>query len=260
MVIVFAAFWSLFLVGLRAPDARATLRRKSRTAWLLDGTGLLAQGFLVPVLEVVLVMRLLALVAPAWRSSVTVHPALAFLLNFVLVDYVYYWNHRLLHGRHLWRIHAVHHSVTEMDVLGTSRNVLWAPLVIVYLYLNAFFLFVLDERSAPAFALGAAVSASLDLWRHSRLALARGGRLHRLLSAVLITPHEHAWHHSKDDPGTNFGANLSWWDRLHGTYRRPEDAPRELGIPIRASLLAQLVLPPVEGPTTNPFTKGAPRA
>lgn len=260
MVLVFAAFWSLFLAGLRTPEARATLRRKGRTAWLLDGTGLLVQGFLVPILEVALVMRVLSLVAPTWRSSITVHPALAFLLNFVLVDYVYYWNHRLLHGRHLWRIHAVHHSVTEMDVLGTSRNVLWAPLLIVYLYVNAFFLFALDERSAPAFALGAAVSAGLDLWRHSRLTLPRGGRIHRLLSTVLITPHEHAWHHSKDDPGTNFGANLSWWDRLHGTYRRPETAPRELGIPVHAPLLAQLLLPPGEGAATARVARSVERA
>jgi len=34
----------------------------------------------------------------------------------------------------------------------------------------------------------------------------------------VITPHEHAWHHSSARTDVNFGANLSLWDRVHGAY------------------------------------------
>jgi sterol desaturase/sphingolipid hydroxylase (fatty acid hydroxylase superfamily) len=42
---------------------------------------------------------------------------------------------------------------------------------------------------------------------------------------VLVTPDMHRGHHSveRDETNSNFGFNLSLWDRLFGTYR---DQPR----------------------------------
>jgi sterol desaturase/sphingolipid hydroxylase (fatty acid hydroxylase superfamily) len=49
--------------------------------------------------------------------------------------------------------------------------------------------------------------------------------LDRRLRWVFVTPDMHRVHHSveADEANSNFGFNLSWWDRLFGTYR---EAPR----------------------------------
>ena len=98
----------------------------------------------------------------------------------------------------------------------------------VYVWVNGAFVFLLADPRW--FLLGAAVSAALDLWCHSRLGPRPDSALARVLGAVLILPSDHAWHHATDVIGHNFGANLSWWDRLHGTLYRPGRAPDALGV------------------------------
>jgi len=51
------------------------------------------------------------------------------------------------------------------------------------------------------------------------------GPLDKALRWFVVTPDMHRVHHSIEDDETNsnFGFNLSWWDRLFGTYR---DQPR----------------------------------
>jgi sterol desaturase/sphingolipid hydroxylase (fatty acid hydroxylase superfamily) len=45
-------------------------------------------------------------------------------------------------------------------------------------------------------------------------------RLEQVLRWLVVTPDMHRVHHSINAPETNsnFGFNLSWWDRLFGTY------------------------------------------
>ena len=162
-------------------------------------------------------------------------------LNFVAVDYLYYWNHRLLHTRRLWPVHQVHHTVHEMDVLGTSRNTAWSSLLILYVWVNGAMLFLLAEPAG--YALGAAVTASLDLWRHSELSPRAGGALDRLLGRFLVLPRHHAWHHASDEVDANFGANWTLWDRLHGTWLDRDGAPARLGVATSLPLWRQLWWP-----------------
>ena len=237
MVLVFVSFWVLFLASVWPRAARARLLAKSRGDLWLDLIGLGVQGAAVPAAQLYGLPLVLGALAPSLAGAIHLPPVAAFAANFVAVDALYYYNHRLLHARALWRTHVVHHTLTEMDVLGTSRNTVWTPALIVYLWVNGAMLFLLADPSF--FALSMSVTAALDLWRHSRVAPKIGTRLHRALALVLITPHEHAWHHSTDDLGCNYGANLSVWDRLHGTYRSPAHAPTSLGVrPTAASSVA----------------------
>ncbi len=45
--------------------------------------------------------------------------------------------------------------------------------------------------------------------------------LDRYLRVLVVTPDMHRVHHSviPKETNSNFGFNLSWWDRLFGTYR-----------------------------------------
>jgi sterol desaturase/sphingolipid hydroxylase (fatty acid hydroxylase superfamily) len=54
---------------------------------------------------------------------VPVTPAIALAASVVLLDFFAYWNHRLMHALPpLWRLHALHHSDSDLDVTTTIRH------------------------------------------------------------------------------------------------------------------------------------------
>lgn len=240
-MLVFASFVILAALTFASERTRRDALARRAEDWLLDLGGLLVQGVAIPVLQMSVLYGLLLLIVPQWQGALAVPPAVAFLLNFVAVDYLYYWNHRLLHGRRLWATHAVHHTAERLDLFVTSRNTLWTSLLIVYVWANGLLIFLLREP-APLL-LAAAITASLDLWRHTTFVLPPGSLTHRALRLIFITANEHNWHHSRDRAGKNFGANLSLWDRLHGTYYSPVAMPSQLGIAADLSLLRKLMFP-----------------
>ncbi len=217
------------------------LWKKSREDWLLDGIGLLFQGVVIPFFQFTIFFLIYQLLLPDTRASLNLHPIAALLLSFVFVDYLYYWNHRLFHTQKLWFIHQVHHTVTSMDVLGTSRNTLWTSFFIVYLWIHSLFIYLLQEPYY--YILGISLSSALDLWRHSSLTPKSNSWLYRCLSPWLILPQDHAWHHSQNCLTRNYGANLKFWDQIHGTYYKSDKAPDSLGIDSSLSLSKKLFFP-----------------
>jgi sterol desaturase/sphingolipid hydroxylase (fatty acid hydroxylase superfamily) len=168
-------------------------------------------------------------------------PIFTFFLSFVAVDYLYYWNHRLLHSPFFWNVHQVHHTVTHLDVLGTSRNTLWASFLIVYLWVHSFFLYLLADPTG--YLLGVSLTSALDLWRHSQLTIPSKSWLYHYLSPWLILPQDHAWHHSSQSPNCNYGANLKLWDKWHGTYYEESELPTEIGTATSLNFTQKLLFP-----------------
>ncbi len=150
---------------------------------------------------------------PSW-FSVTV--------TLVALDLLIYGQHRLTHKvGWLWRLHRVHHTDLALDV---SSGVRFHPLEI---------LLSMGLKIAAVLALGAAPVAVLAfeillngfaMFTHANLALP--ARLDRALRWTMITPDMHRIHHSvlRDEHDSNFGFNVSWWDRLFRSYRA---APRQ---------------------------------
>ncbi len=219
---------------------RAALARKAQD-WTLDAAGLMVQGIIIPILQITFIYWLFSLLLPQMKGALAISPVPAFLLNFVGVDYLYYWNHRLLHGKKLWDTHAVHHTAEHLDLFITSRNTLWTSLLIVYVWANGFFIFLLQDPRP--FILSASITASLDLWRHTSFFFTPNSFAHRAIAFLFITPNQHAWHHSANQSYKNFGANLSLWDRLHGTYYSPDFLPQQLGIPSKLNVMRKLFFP-----------------
>ena len=147
---------------------------------------------------------------------------LAVTLTLLALDLMIYGQHRLMHRvGWLWRLHRVHHSDLALDV---SSGVRFHPLEI---------LFSMGLKIAAVLLLGAAPAAVLAfeillngfaMFTHANLALP--SRLDRALRWWVITPDMHRIHHSveRDEQDTNFGFNVSWWDRLFRSYRA---APRQ---------------------------------
>ncbi|MDF1667795.1 MAG: sterol desaturase family protein [Planctomycetota bacterium] len=239
-LIIPVVFGLLLLWTLIGSKRRAHVFSKSWQDWALDIANLSVQGTLVPWLQTGLLFLLYQQCFPqSARHCLPLGLVGGFFLNFIFVDYVYYWNHRLLHSQRLWPTHKVHHTVTDMDVFATSRNTLWTSFLICYLWLNSIFLFLLDRPEG--YLLGAAVSASLDLWKHSTLH--PWPWLERCLSPLLILPRDHAWHHGRDELYGNYGANLKIWDQIHGTWHHSEEAPSALGVEEPLSLARKLLWP-----------------
>ncbi|MFN6569393.1 MAG: sterol desaturase family protein [Dendronalium sp. ChiSLP03b] len=240
-MIIFITFIGLVGWTITNQFGRTQLLVKSREDWLIDGIGLMIQGILIPLLQATLVYWLYQHLLPNHQGCLKLSPVLSFLLSFVLVDYLYYWNHRLLHNKLFWQVHQVHHTVTQMDVLGTSRNTLWTSLLIVYLWIHTLFLYLL---AAPTgYLLGVSLTAALDLWRHSRLMIFVNSWFYQFLSPWLILPQDHAWHHCSEIYHCNYGANLKIWDKLHGTYYESKELPFAIGIPTSLTFIKKLLFP-----------------
>jgi len=240
-MIIFASFIILATLTFLIKEARQLVLARNIRDWMIDAAGLLVQGIAVPLLQITLIYWLFSLALPQAKGSLGLSPLFAFLLNFIFVDYLYYWNHRLLHGKSLWKAHAVHHTAEHLDLFITSRNTIWTSFLIVYLWVNGLFIFLLKDPRA--FILSASITASLDLWRHTSFFFTPNSFAHRALAIFLITPNEHAWHHSSKQSGKNFGANLSLWDRLHATYYSPATLPQVLGIPLNLNITRKLLFP-----------------
>jgi len=155
----------------------------------------------------------------------------AFLIILLVMEFVIYWIHRTYHRvPFLWRIHAVHHTDTEIDVTTSHRHHPFEPMI------NALIL------SPIIFALGAPViviaiynllHTALSLFSHSNIVLPE--KLDKVLRLFIITPDFHRMHHSSDKQYTNsnYSAIVPWFDYLFKTAtRKPfEELPRmELGL------------------------------
>jgi sterol desaturase/sphingolipid hydroxylase (fatty acid hydroxylase superfamily) len=211
----------------------------SRSDHLLNIAGLAIQGLAVPLLGYWIAVYLLAVHWPHAAGALPIGWLGAFLLNFVVVDFLYYWQHRLFHRVPLlWALHQCHHASPSLDVWASARNSLLINFLFVYMLVNPIFGFLCDRPDG--FFTAAALTASLDLWRHSRLPQAvtppSFGRF-------LVTPAMHHAHHAVNGTAVNYGANLIVWDRLFGTAQAAHGWPRTYGMPHPAAGWRQFLFP-----------------
>jgi sterol desaturase/sphingolipid hydroxylase (fatty acid hydroxylase superfamily) len=142
----------------------------------------------------------------------------SFVAAFLLLDFLNYAVHRCQHAvPFLWRFHAMHHSDPDVDVTTSVRH---HP--IEYLLSSGFYwvaLLALDIPVVVAIIHASTVFAAAAV-THGNTRLPEW--LERLLQPVVITVDLHLVHHSiaYDEANANFGAVLSIWDRLFGTYLR----------------------------------------
>jgi sterol desaturase/sphingolipid hydroxylase (fatty acid hydroxylase superfamily) len=120
----------------------------------------------------------------------------------------------------LWRLHRVHHADLDYDVTTGLR---FHPVEIVLSMLIKFATIIVLGAPVVAVVIFEVVLNAMAMFNHGNVSLPLG--LDRLLRALVVTPDMHRVHHSveDDEANSNFGFNLSLWDRLFGTYR---DQPR----------------------------------
>ena len=158
-------------------------------------------------------------------NLVTTPSWVAVVVSIVILDLVIFGQHVLFHRVPLlWRLHRVHHTDPDFDV---TTGVRFHPIEIILSMLIKFA--AVAAIGAPAVAVLAfevLLNAS-SMFNHGNVRLPR--RLERTVRRLIVTPEMHRVHHSvlRHETDSNFGFNLSLWDRLFGTYRGSPEAGHE---------------------------------
>lgn len=148
-------------------------------------------------------------------------------IGVVAAEFGLYWAHRLAHERRpLWRLHAIHHSVTKLWFVNTGRFHVLDSVFKITLSLS-----ILIVMGAPMEVVKwvSAVTAFIGMMTHCNIDMRFGP-----LNYVFNTPELHRWHHSKDlrEGDKNYGENVIIWDLLFGTYYNGNYRPPvDIGIP-----------------------------
>lgn len=168
----------------------------------------------------------------------------------IMLDLVIYSQHVVFHKvPFLWRLHRVHHADTEIDVTTGIRFHPVEILVSIAIKLGA-----IAVLGAPPLAvlLFEIILNAGAMFTHANLRLPE--RLERGLRLLFVTPGMHRVHHSAEriDTDSNYGFNLSIWDRIFSTYR-PEPVPGDAAVIIGLENLREREEQRLDKLLTQPF-------
>jgi sterol desaturase/sphingolipid hydroxylase (fatty acid hydroxylase superfamily) len=149
-------------------------------------------------------------------------PTIQLLIFFVVLDFVQWFTHVLLHRFEIfWRFHKVHHSVKEMGFAAHLRyhwmeNILYKPL-------KTFGVMILGGFEPEQAYIVHFITITIGHLNHSNIKLTWGP-----LKYLINNPVMHLYHHAYTLPegryGVNYGISLSLWDYIFGTHYIPEDS------------------------------------
>lgn len=159
----------------------------------------------------------LALVDPS-----NLHMSLQLLIFFILLDFVQWFTHTLLHRfSFLWKFHKVHHSVKEMGFAAHLRyhwmeNILYKPL-------KTFAIMILFGFEPEQAYIVHFIAITIGHLNHSNIKITWGP-----FKYIINNPVMHLYHHAYELPegkhGVNFGISLSLWDYIFKTNYIPEES------------------------------------
>jgi sterol desaturase/sphingolipid hydroxylase (fatty acid hydroxylase superfamily) len=232
---VFAlAFVVMGLLELIVPKRKLTQPKGRRWATNLAIVGLdslLVRAMdLLPRLVGGIVMPLAAVAVAIWAEGRGIGllnwlgwPAwLEIVVALVFLDFAIWLQHLLAHKVGLlWRLHQVHHADPDIDVTTAIR---FHPLEIAFSMLYKMAWVVVLGPAPVAVVLFEVILNAGAMFNHANVALPPG--FDRVLRLAVVTPDMHRVHHSvvQREHNSNYGFNLSIWDRLFGTYvAQPEN-------------------------------------
>lgn len=154
---------------------------------------------------------------------------LTMVLCFLCLDLLIYAQHVLFHKIPiLWRLHRVHHTDTEFD---TTTGIRFHPIEIILSMCIKIVAVLLLGAPLLVVIIFEVVLNATSLFNHGNVRISSG--FDKYLRRLIVTPDMHRVHHSviQTETDSNFGFNLSCWDRLFGTYQaQPKEGHREMRI------------------------------
>ena len=211
-VLAVMGLWELFLPrrDLVAPKARR---------WLTN--------FAIVALDTAVVRILFPVVAVGIAAEVSLRgwglfglldwPVwLEVVLCVVILDFAIYLQHVASHKIPiLWTLHKVHHADRDIDV---STAIRFHPIEIALSMVWKFAVIAAIGPSPMAVFLFEVLLNGTAMFNHANVRMPLG--LDRIVRLFVVTPDMHRVHHSvvHRETDSNYGFNLSIWDRLCGTY------------------------------------------
>lgn len=141
---------------------------------------------------------------------------LEFVLALLILDFGIWFQHLVSHKVPLlWRLHRVHHADVDIDV---STAIRFHPVEIALSMLWKIVLVFVFGPSALALVVFEVILNACAMFNHANIALPSS--VDRVLRTLIVTPDMHRVHHSviRREHDSNYGFNLSVWDRMFGTY------------------------------------------
>jgi len=138
---------------------------------------------------------------------------------FFLVDFAYYWAHRMSHEINLfWGGHVVHHQSEEYNLSVALRQ---SSFQVVWTFAFNLPLALLGFKTLDL-ALMAALNTLYQFWIHTDTIKKLG-----FLEYFLNTPSHHRVHHGRDPKyiDKNHAGSLIIWDKMFGTFQAEEEPP-----------------------------------
>ncbi len=141
---------------------------------------------------------------------------LALIITLFVLDFAIWFQHYASHKVPvLWRLHQVHHADVDIDV---STAIRFHPVEIMLSMLYKIVWVVALGAPAAAVVLFEVILNGCAMFNHANINLPKW--LDGTLRLAIVTPDMHRVHHSiqRREHDSNYGFNLSIWDRLFGTY------------------------------------------
>jgi len=138
------------------------------------------------------------------------------LVAVLLLDLAIYLQHRLMHQVPvLWRLHRVHHADLDFDLTTGSR---FHTIEIIVSMLIKWLVILLLGPALVAVLVFEVLLNGMAIFNHANVSLPRA--IDRMVRYLLVTPDMHRVHHSTlvRETNSNYGFNLSIWDRIFKTY------------------------------------------
>jgi sterol desaturase/sphingolipid hydroxylase (fatty acid hydroxylase superfamily) len=142
-------------------------------------------------------------------------------LGVLALDLFAYFAHVLLHKSWLgWQFHRVHHSENAVDVTTAFRQHPGESIWRILWQLAAVLVFGIPLWIVLVYLIFSGLNAQME---HANIKM--NSNLDRFLRLVIVTPHMHKVHHSREQRETdsNYSNIFSFWDRLFGTYSAETD-------------------------------------
>ena len=145
------------------------------------------------------------------------------LMTFVLIDFIFYFYHRISHrSRFLWAIHMSHHSSEEMNFAVAYRQAWLGPISKI----PFFMILPLIGLDPTMIAVAGILSTLWGIVGHTQIINKLGP-----FEWIFNTPSHHRVHHGSNAQyiDRNYGNLLIIWDRFFGTFE-PENEPVKYGL------------------------------
>jgi sterol desaturase/sphingolipid hydroxylase (fatty acid hydroxylase superfamily) len=159
-----------------------------------------------------------------FHISNSMPPVLQGLVGWFAGTFVFYWWHRARHDADLlWRVcHQIHHSPSRIELLTAFYK---HPIEIAAdSIIASALLFTVLGASPEGSAWFNVFAVFGEYFYHSNL------RTPHWFGYFIQRPEHHSIHHQLGVHGFNYG-DITWWDRLFGTFRDTDDFVAQCGFP-----------------------------